>query len=183
MKTRRLFLLCACAGGLAAGATPDVLTYHNDNARSGQQLNETVLTPADVNSNTFGKLFAISVDGKGDAEPLYAAGIAIAGGSHNVLIVATEHDSVYAFDGDTGSTLWHVSMALPGETSSDERGCSQITPEIGVTATPVIDLGAGPHGTVYVVAMSKNGSGQYFQRLHALDLTTGAEEFGGPMVV
>jgi len=164
-------------------SSSDVLTYHNDNARSGQQLNETILTPANVNAGTFGKLFVISVDGKVDAEPLYAAGIAIAGGSHNVLVVATEHDSVYAFDADTGSALWHVSMLLSGETTSDDRGCSQVTPEIGVTATPVIDLGAGPHGTVYVVAMSKNGAGQYFQRLHALDLTTGAEQFGGPMAV
>ena len=183
MKAHRFFLLCAFAGGLAVAATPDVLTYHNDNARTGQQLNETILTPANVNSSTFGKLFVISVDGKVDAEPLYAAGIAIAGGTHNVLVVATEHDSVYAFDADTGSTLWHVSVLLSGETTSDNRGCSQVTPEIGVTATPVIDLGAGPHGTVYVVAMSKNGSGQYFQRLHALDLTTGAEQFGGPMAV
>ncbi len=186
MKTRRLFLLCcaiSCAGGLAAGATPDVLTYHNDNARSGQQLSETILTPANVNAATFGKLFVIPVDGKVDAEPLYAGGIAIAGGSHNVLVVATEHDSVYAFDADAGSTLWHVSMLLAGETTSDDRGCGQVTPEIGVTATPVIDLAAGPHGTVYVVAMSKSGAGQYFQRLHALDLTTGAEQFGGPMAV
>ncbi len=183
MRLHRWFLLCAFAGGLAAAATPDVLTYHNDNARTGQQLNETVLTPANVNSGTFGKLFTISVDGKVDAEPLYVAGIAIEGGTHNVLVVATEHDSVYAFDADTGTTLWHVSMLLSGETTSDNRGCSQVTPEIGVTATPVIDLGAGPHGTVYVVAMSKNGSGQYFQRLHALDLTTGAEQFGGPIAV
>ena len=182
MDAHRFFLLCAFAGGLAA-ATPNVLTYHNDNARTGQQLNETILTTANVNSSTFGKLFVISVDGKVDAEPLWVGGIAIAGGMHNVLVVATEHGSVYAFDADTGTTLWHASMLLSGETTSDDRGCSQVTPEIGVTATPVIDLGAGPHGTVYVVAMSKNGAGQYFQRLHALDLTTGAEQFGGPMAV
>ena len=182
MKTHRLLLLCAFAGGLAA-ATPDVLTYHNDNARTGQQLNETILTPANVNSSTFGRLFVISVDGKVDAEPLYVAGISIAGGTHNVLVVATEHDSVYAFDADSGATLWHVSMLSSGETPSDDRGCSQVTPEIGVTSTPVIDLGAGSHGTVYVVAMSKNGAGQYLQRLHALDLTTGAEQFGGPVAV
>jgi hypothetical protein len=192
-----LCLLIGCSGGSSSTAgmptptpTPapsspseDVLTYHNDNARTGQQLNETVLTPANVNANSFGKLFVIPVDGLVDAEPLYVAGINLAGGIHNVLVVVTEHDSVYAFDADNGSTLWQVSTLLTGETTSDDRGCSQVTPEIGITSTPVIDLSTGPHGTVYVVAMSKNGSGQYFQRLHALDLTTGAEEFGGPALV
>jgi len=161
----------------------DVLTYHNDIARTGQQLNETVLTPANVNVNSFGKLFVIPVDGLVDAEPLYVAGINLAGGVHNVLIVVTEHASVYAFDADNGSTLWQVSTLLSGETTSDDRGCSQVTPEIGITSTPVIDLNSGPHGTVYVVAMSKNASSQYFQRLHALDLTTGEEEFGGPALI
>jgi hypothetical protein len=166
-----------------ASAANNVLTYHNDNARTGQQLNETILTPANVNSSSFGKLFVITVDGKVDAEPLYAASINTAGGIHNVLMVATEHASVYAFDADNGFMLWHVSMLSSGETTSDDHGCAQVTPEIGVTATPVIDLNAGPHGTVYVVAMSKTAGGQYRQRLHALDLTTGAEEFGGPTTV
>ena len=161
----------------------DVLTYHNDNARTGQQLNENILTLANVSSATFGKLFVIAVDGKVDAQPLYAAAINIGGSTHNVLMVATEHDSVYAFDADTGTLLWHQTMLQSGETTSDDHGCPQVTPEIGVTATPVIDLSAGPHGTVYVVAMSKNPAGQFFQRLHALDLTTGAEEFGGPKTV
>lgn len=169
--------------GVPGSAAQDVLTYHNDNARTGQQLNETILTPANVNSGTFGKLFAISVDGKVDAQPLFAASLNVGGSTHNVLIVVTEHDSVYALDADTGSILWHNTMLLSGETTSDDHGCSQVTPEIGVTATPVIDLNAGPHGTVYVVAMSKNSGGQYFQRLHALDITTGAEEFGGPITV
>lgn len=186
--------LSGCSGGssssMQVAPTPapsssaeDVLTYHNDNARTGQQLNETILTPGNVNAGTFGKLFVISVDGKVDAEPLYAAGISIGGSTHNVLIVVTEHDSVYALDADSGSSLWHDSMLLSGETTSDDHGCGQVTPEIGITATPVIDLNAGPHGTVYVVAMSKNAGGQYFQRLHALDLTTGAEESGGPTTV
>ena len=96
--------------------------------------------------------------------------------------VATEHGSVYAFDADTGTQLWKVSTLGSGESTSDNRGCDQITPEIGVTATPVIDRTAGPHGVIYVVAMSKSGS-DYFQRLHALDVTTGAELFGGPKTV
>jgi outer membrane protein assembly factor BamB len=173
---------------LAPSPTPtpliDVLTYHNDNARTGQCLGETILTPGNVNSSTFGKLFGLSVDGKVDAQPLYKAGLSMLGqGLRNVLYVATEHDSVYAFDADTGEILWQVSLLGSGETTSDDRGCGQVSPEIGITATPVIDPGAGPHGIIYVVGMSKSGSGTYFQRIHALDLTTGAEEFGGGVTI
>jgi hypothetical protein len=162
----------------------DVLTYHNDNARTGQYLSEKILTPANVKSSTFGKLFVLSVDGKVDAQPLYKARVSIPGrGIHNVLFVATEHGSVFAFDADSGGLLWHVSILGAGETPSDDRGCGQVTPEIGITATPVIDPGAGPHGTIYVVGMSKNNSPAYFQRLHALDITSGAEEFGGAVTI
>jgi outer membrane protein assembly factor BamB len=158
-----------------------VTTYHNDNARTGQNLNETILTPSNVNSSSFGKLFVITVDGKVDAQPLYLTQVSIPNqGMHNVLYVATEHGSVYGLDADTGKALWQVSMLAAGETTSDDHGCGQITPEIGITSTPVIDPKAGPHGTIYVVAMSKDGSGSYHQRLHALDATTGAEEFNGP---
>lgn len=154
----------------------DVLTYHNDNARTGQALHEQILTPANVNTNHFGKLWILPVDGKVDAQPLYAASVLIPGhGVRNVLIVATEHDSVYAFDADSTNIFWHVSMLGTNETPSDDRGCSQVTPEIGVTATPVVDRQLGPNGTVFVVAMSKNGSGNYLQRLHALDLATGTD--------
>jgi len=159
-----------------------VTTYHNDVARTGQNLTETILTPSNVNSSSFGKLFVISVDGRVDAQPLYLAQLTIPNqGTHNVLYVATEHGSVYGFDADSGKLLWQVSMLGAGEATSDDHGCGQITPEIGVTSTPVIDPNAGPHGTIYVVAMSKDGSGNYHQRLHALDVTTGAEEFGGPL--
>jgi len=164
-------------------ASVDVLTYHDDNARTGQNLQETILTPANVNANAFGKLFVISVDGKVDAQPLYVSNVSIVGGTHNVLVVASEHDSVYAFDADTGTKLWQVSTLKSGETTSEPRfGCTQVEPEIGVTATPVIDRNAGPNGTIYVVAMSKDASSppNYFQRLHALNLVTGAEQFGGP---
>ena len=159
------------------------MTYHNDIARTGQNLNETALTTANVNSVTFGKLRSLSVDGKVDAQPLYLSSLAnIAGGTHNVVYVATEHGSVYAFDADSGTQLWKVSTLGSGETTSDARGCDQVTPEIGITATPVIDRNAGAHGVIYVVAMSKSGS-TYFQRLHALDVTTGAEMFGGPKLI
>jgi hypothetical protein len=159
----------------------NVTTYHNDNARTGQNLSETILTPSNVNSSSFGKLFVITVDGKVDAQPLYLTQVSIPNqGMPNVLYVATEHGSVYGLDADSGKALWQVSMLAAGETTSDDHGCSQITPEIGVTSTPVIDPKAGPHGTIYVVAMSKDASGNYHQRLHALDITTGAEEFSGP---
>ncbi|HMC61368.1 MAG TPA: hypothetical protein VKJ01_19415, partial [Candidatus Solibacter sp.] len=94
---------------------------------------------------------------------------------------ATEHDSLYAFDADTGVVYWQVSLLKAGETSSDIRGCSQVSPEIGITATPAIDPTAGPHGVIYVVAMSKDAAANYHQRLHAIDITTGAEQSGGPI--
>jgi hypothetical protein len=179
---RNLFLpgLLFCVPGFAG----DVLTYHNDNARTGQILDETILTPANVAMNTFGKLFTISVDGKVDGEPLYASAVKFgAQGTHNVLYVVTEHDSVYAFDGDSGAQLWKVSMLGTGEITSDDRTCFQIEPEIGITSTPVISRTAGPHGALYVAAMSRTKRGLYHQRVHALDLTTGAEQFSGPVDV
>jgi len=167
------------------GTTPSntVLTYHNDVARTGQNLAETTLTASNVNSTSFGKLFVISVDGKVDAQTLYLPNLTVSQATHNVLFVATEHGSVYAFDADTGTQLWQISTLASGETTSGDHGCGQISPEIGVTATPVIDPKAGAHGTIYVVAMSKDGSGNYHQRLHALDVTTGAEQFGGPQEI
>jgi hypothetical protein len=160
----------------------DMTTYHNDIARTGQNLTETKLTQANVNSQTFGLLRNLMVDGKVDAEPLYLSQLAVAGANHNVVFISTEHDSVYAFDSDTGVQLWKVSLLGSGETTSDDRGCGQVSPEIGITSTPVIDRTAGAHGILYAVAMSKNGS-TYFQRLHALDVTTGTELLGGPVTV
>lgn len=180
--TALLVVFCWLAG-IPAAQAQDVLTYHNDVARTGQNLNEPTLTSSNVKSSTFGRLFTISVDGKVDAQPLYVSNVSISGqGKHNLLIVATEHGSVYAFDADTGSEVWKVTTLGSGETTSDDRGCSQVTPEIGITSTPVISRTQGPNGAIYVVAMSKNSS-SYFQRLHALDLTTGAELFGGPTTV
>ena len=167
-----------------AGPATDVLTYHNDIARTGQNLTETLLNIGNVTSAKFGKLGFYSVDGLVDAQPLYASNVAVPGnGTHNVLIAATEHDSVYAFDADSGTTIWHTSMLKTGESTSDDRGCSQVTPEIGVTSTPVIDRTRGTNGAVYVVAMSKDGSGNYHQRLHALDLALGTELFSGPVEI
>jgi len=165
-------------------STTDVLTYHNNNARTGENLGETQLTPTNVNVNSFGKLFVMPVDGKVDAQPLYVSQVALSDNSrHNLLFVATEHDTVYAFDGDTGKKIWQVSLLGPDETTSDPRACDQVVPEIGITATPVIDRKSGPHGSLYAIAMSKDSAGNYFQRLHALDLANGSEQFGGPQEV
>jgi len=164
-------------------AVPNVLTYHNDVMRTGQNLNETVLSPANVNSGSFGKVGFLKVQGKVDAEPLYVSNLNIAGKKHNVVFVVTEHDLAYAFDADTFAQLWRVSLLRPGETPSDKRDCEQIEPEIGITSTPVIDLKAGPHGTMYVVTMSKDSNDNYFHRLHALDLGTGSEKFSAPVTI
>ncbi|MDE3178062.1 MAG: PQQ-binding-like beta-propeller repeat protein [Acidobacteriota bacterium] len=186
MRIFRYTLTILSAAGLLLAASSaiaqDVLTYHNDNARTGQNLHETILTPANVNKTEFGKLFVIPVDGKVDAEPLYMAHVPIPGhGNPSVLFVATENDSLYAFDANTGQTLWRARLLKQGETPSDRRHCSQVIPIIGITSTPVIDPKAGPHGTIYAVAMSKDSKGNYFQRLHAIDITNGREEFGGPV--
>jgi outer membrane protein assembly factor BamB len=176
-------ILAATIFTTSAFAT-DVTTYHNDIARTGQNLNETILNLGDVNSTSFGLLFTMPVDGIIDAEPLYLASIAIPNqGIHNVLYAVTENDSVYAFDADTGDQLWKVSLLENGESPSDDHGCGQISPQIGITSTPVIDTTSGPDGTIYVVSMSVTKSGNYFQRIHALDITTGAEQFGGPVPI
>ena len=167
---------------LTVNPATDVLTYHNDLARTGQNLTETTLNTSNVNAAKFGKIGFYAADGLVDAEPLVASNVAIPNnGTHNLVMVATEHASVYAFDQDSGAILWQTSLLKTGETTSDDRDCAFITPEIGVTSTPVIDRGSGPNGAMYVVATSKDASGDYYQRLHALDLALGSELFGGPV--
>ncbi len=156
----------------------DVVTYKNDLARSGLNPTETTLTLTNVSSSTFGLLRTLPVDGKVDAQPLYLSHLSVSGVLHNVVFVATENDSVYAFDADSGATLWHARLLSVGESPSGTHGCDQVTPMIGITSTPVIDRRAGAHGTIYIVAMSNAGADH--QRLHALDVTSGAELLGGP---
>ena len=168
-----------------------VITEHNDNARTGQNVAETFLTPSNVTPNYFGKLFTQNVDGLVVAQPLYLPGVAIPGaGTHNIVYVVTQHDSVFAFDADNnrGSNappLWTVSFINPGAgittESGTDQGCAVGTgfTEIGIMGTPAVDPMTN---TLYVVAKT-NENGSYIFRLHALDITTGQEKFGGPVVI
>jgi hypothetical protein len=162
-----------------------VFTWHFDNALTGQNLDESALTPTNVNAAHFGLAFTDDVDGYVYAQPLYVANVQVPGvGVRNVVYVATEHDSVFAFDADKqGSALWQVSFLQPasGVTTipSADTNCTDLVPEIGITSTPVIDPSTN---TLYVLARTKQ-NGQYFARLHALDLATGTEKFGGPTTI
>ena len=177
---------------LAAGADAavNVLTWHNDNFRTGQNTNEVFLSPANVKTNTFGLLFTYPVDGQVYAQPLYVAGLVIPGqGTHNVVFIATQHNSVYAFDADSasgtnGGLLWAVNLGTSAVTPNNDFGnrygaYHDIDPEVGITSTPVIDLAAG---TIYVDAFTHEG-GSYLHRLHALNLTNGLERAFSPVVV
>jgi hypothetical protein len=173
------------------GAT-DVLTWHDDIFRTGDNLNETILTPANVNPTKFGKIFSYPVDGMIYAQPLYVHGLTIPGhGIHNVVYVATENDSVYAFDADSAklnpNPLWHVNFTNPPDVIpvpclENQKNCN-VYPIIGITGTPVIHL---KNNALYVVARTKESSGsevKYFTRLHVLDIATGAEKPRSPVVI
>jgi hypothetical protein len=165
-----------------------VLTYHNNLSRDGTNAHEFALTTSNVNTSTFGKLFSCQADGAIYAQPLWIPNLTVAGSSHNVIIVATQHESLYAFDADAMScmTLWHANLidsahgGTSGETSVPSAGAGalvgsgygDVSPEVGITGTPVID---STTNTLYVVSKSVNASTQFFQRLHAIDLTTGNE--------
>ena len=163
--------------------------YHNDNGRTGQNLSETVLTSGNVNVGQFGKIFSYPVDGQIYAEPLYVQGVSVAGqGAHNVVYVATENDSLYAFDADGASStpLWQVNLIPAGGqvlNDADIGGCSNISPQVGITSTPVIDPLTN---TIFLVARSKIVSGSvtsYYQYLHAIDITSGVERSGSPVAI
>ena len=183
MKCFVFALFLGCATLVCSVLATDILTDRGDNARTGLNANETVLTPSIVSSASFGLSYNNPVDGQVYAQPLYVSNhlIIVNGqsqGTHNVLYVATEHDSLYAFDADSGVQYWKTSLLLSGESpvSSNDVSCINLQPEIGITATPVIDRSAGPNGTIFVVAMSKNvtnNATNFFYRLHAIDLSTG----------
>ena len=159
-------------------AQVSVLTQHNNNSRTGANLNETILTTANVNVSTFGKVFSMPVDGFVYAQPLYLHNVSLPNlGTHNVLFVATAHDSVYAFDADTGAQLWKVSLGTPVPNSVIKG--TNILVEVGIISTPVIDPSTN---TLYAIAKTYENSVQIF-RLHALDVLTGAEKLGGPIQI
>jgi hypothetical protein len=182
------------AGSIALGisatiAVGQVTTSQYDNMRTGATLNEKILTSQNVNASHFGKLGAFKVDGAVYAQPLFVSAVEVPGkGKHDLLFVATEHDSVYAFDADQpdAAPLWHVSFLERNVTAVPSRDvqCPFIQPEVGITSTPVIDLRSG---TLYVLARTMTepaiGSRKYFQHLHALAITTGVEKFGGPRLI
>jgi len=175
LRTGLVSLSLLSAPFLPLAAQTSVLTSRNDLARTGLNSSETALTLTNVKSDTFGKLFQATLDGVVDAQPLYVPGIPIVNqGTHNLLIVATENDSLYALDADTGAQLWQVSLLGKNETPSDDRDCSQIVPEIGITSTPVIAIKPGStEGGVLAVAMTKDASRNYHHRLHKVNLTAG----------
>ncbi len=165
----------------------NVTTYHYDNARDGANTAETTLTPTNVNDSTFGKVGSFAIDGQAYAQPLVMTGVAVTGeGTRDIVLVATEADSVYAFDahGNNPSQgyLWKTSLLQSGETTIPETdyGTNDITPQIGITSTPVIDPSTG---TMYVVGAFKEASGTYEQRLYALSLADGSTKFGGPVTI
>ncbi|MGA2961807.1 MAG: hypothetical protein ABSD96_09050 [Candidatus Korobacteraceae bacterium] len=164
--------------------TLNYTTWKNSNDHTGQQPYETTLTPSNVNSKTFGLKFSDAVDGDVYAQPLYLSNITINGTSHNVVFVATEHDSVYAFDADSaGAPLWQVSFLTGGATTAKPSSVhSTIGTEVGITGTPAIDINGSPNPVLYVVAETDNG-GTYSHHLHALDVTTGKEIKGSPVTI
>jgi hypothetical protein len=189
-----LLTRCIAVAALALAAIPalaQVITSQYDNSRTGATLHEKILTPQNVNANTFGKLGAFKVDGAVYAQPLFLPNVEVPGkGTHDVLFIATEHDSVYAFDATRPGDppLWKVSFLDNAKgtvpVSEDDAQCPFIRPEIGITSTPVIDLKSG---TLYLLARTKIrhkiGDNEYFQHLHALAITTGVEKFGGPKLI
>ncbi len=168
----------------AGVSTVAVLTQHNNNARTGANLSETILNTSNVNASQFGKLFELKVDGQVYAQPLYVGGVSFTDQTmHNIVYVATMHNSVYAFDADDpgGIPLWQVSLgpaiSLPDPGIGDNTHYHDISLEVGILSTPVISL---DKSTLYVVAATKEANGEYFHTLHALDLLTGTEVFDQP---
>ncbi len=187
LRILRIALLLAVSSAAFGQGFSGVLTWHNDNSRTGQNLSEITLSPQNVNVTTFGKVFSYPVDGMVYAQPLYVPNVTVPNlGTHNVVYVATENDSIYAFDADglQTSPLWHVTfLDLPNGVTTvpcaDESSDCNVYPVYGITSTPVIDVSTG---TLYALARTKE-SGTWVQRLHALDLSSGVEKFGGPVII
>src|SRR5260370_33973445 len=172
-------LLLILLAAINAAAQVSVVTQHNDLGGIGENLKETILTHSNVNVNQFGLLFKVAVDNQVYAQPLVVANVSIAGGTHNVVYVATTSNSVYAVDADTGTQFWHVNLGTPISNANYGSGCVDINGNAGIVGTPVIDPTAG---TLYVVN-SLNNAGAFSFMLHALDIATGAEKTGSPVQI
>ncbi|HWO27910.1 MAG TPA: hypothetical protein VNO32_03840, partial [Candidatus Acidoferrum sp.] len=190
----------SASASVAVTDLPGVFTYHNDLSRDGANTQEYALTSSTVATSTFGKLFACPVDGAVYTQPLWVPGLTISGTVHNVIYVATQHDSVFAFDADSCVQLWQAKLLDTSHGGTTGEGTivwqdvgycyGDVYPEVGVTGTPVIDPSSK---TIYVVSASEipgaqSGicplpAGSYFHRLHALDITTGNEKFSGPVTI
>jgi uncharacterized protein (TIGR03437 family) len=180
-------IVALLAGAVNLPAQPSVVTYHNDNARTGQYLNEILLTPKGLKAGSFEKRYLFPLDGAVYAQPLYLSRVKIPGkGFHNVLFVATSHDSLYALDADDESSatpLWKVGFldAASGVTTVSETDVNcPVIPELGISGTPVIDPDSG---TIYLIVYTKEAGSQYVYRLHAIDVTSGAERPGSPVMI
>ena len=171
--------VCLLLGASVCGGQTSVLTQHNDNNRDGVNASEVTLTPSNVNSNQFGLLFKVAVDDQVYAQPLYMANLAIAGGTHNVVFVATANNSVYAFDADSGKQYWHAQLGPAYNVNDEPPGCTDVLATSGIMSTPVIDPSTN---TLYVVTQTwVNSTSGHF--LHALSVATGADKTGSPAVV
>jgi hypothetical protein len=197
---RRISLNHLALAALAAFAAPcwpleaaNVLTFHNDNSRTGRNLQETILNTLNVNPNTFGKLFSVSLDGNSFGQPLYVASVNFKGGDRSVVYVATSHDSVYAIDARTGAIIWRVNLGNPVPRHDvetfrqahmpDGSPYYDIYPEIGITSTPVIDIGSQAIFVVAKTRVSVEDKPKYVYSLHALDLRDGSEKSDGPVII
>ncbi|HEV3037345.1 MAG TPA: malectin domain-containing carbohydrate-binding protein [Candidatus Angelobacter sp.] len=173
------FVALLLVAAVGAFAQVNVTTQHNDLARTGQNLNETVLTPANVNMNQFGLFFKAPVDNQVYAQPLVLTNVSIGGGTHNVVFVATTSNSVYAFDADNGTQYWRMNLGTPIANTDYGAGCVDINGKAGIVGTPVIDPATG---TLYVVN-SLNSNGTFSFMLHALSVSTGLDKAGSPVQI
>ncbi|HUK30622.1 MAG TPA: immunoglobulin domain-containing protein [Candidatus Acidoferrum sp.] len=169
---------------LTVNPATSTTSVRSNNSLTGMNSNEVTLTPGNVNPSAFGKTGFIAVDGAVNAQPLYLSEVNVPGkGVRDVLYVATENDTVFAIDGFSGELLWRANVAGTDENPGDNSACNPASPNAGISATPVIDRTRGPNGAIYLVAKSRDVAGITYERLHALDVSTGAELFGGPTTI
>jgi hypothetical protein len=178
------FFFCYVSNSIGSTESNVVILTVNAASTTTAIRSDVSLTPGNVNSAGFGKTGFFPVDGAVDAQPLYLSEVSVPGkGVHNILYIATENDSVFALDAISGAILWRTNVAGAGETPGDNSACDSASPNAGISATPVIDRTRGPNGAIYLIAKSRDAAGISYERLHALDVSTGTELFGGPTTI